>query len=185
MAQPIGIDERVAMALWRYEGSESSMAISWIFGVGKSMCTEAYFEATCEGFGPKFFATLSREELERQAELFERGHGFPMCIGPRDGSHTPIWAHLDGRSSCGVSKVLVLLFRYKQLLGQIIVFLQPGWVMYEILMKQHTVARVIESVELLISMTKITHHIIIVVLHFFHIFFPNNKLYLLRPYNFK
>lgn len=89
----IAVDERVAMALWRYSSADSCRTISWMFGVGQSTCTEACLEvaqAICEEFGPEYLATPTHDELKTQADLFERGRGFPMCIGARDGIHIPI-----------------------------------------------------------------------------------------------
>ena len=107
MRPSIAVDERVAIALWRFSSGDSSRTISWMFGVGESTCTETCLEvaqAICEDFGPEYLATPTHEEFKEQAELFERGRGFPMCIGARDGTHIPI------RGSFGRRK---LLWRFK------------------------------------------------------------------------
>ena len=87
------MDERVAIALWRYASGDSARTISWMFGIGESTCRERCFEVAesiCADSVPEFLVTPSNEELKHQAELFERGPGIPMCIGARDGSHIPI-----------------------------------------------------------------------------------------------
>lgn len=107
MRPSIAVDERVAIALWRFSSGDSSRTISWLFGVGESMCTETCLEvaqAICEEFGPEYLATPTQEEFKRQVELFERGRGFPMCVGARDGTHISI------RGSFGRRK---LLWRFK------------------------------------------------------------------------
>ena len=85
--------ERVAMTLWRYGSGNSARTIAWMFGVGESTCSKVCLDvaqAICEEFGQQFLGTPSREDLKQQAELFETGRGYPMCIGTRDGSHIPI-----------------------------------------------------------------------------------------------
>lgn len=91
------------MALWRCGSGDSNRTIAWLFGVEESTCVEACLEvakAICKEFGPEYLATPSHEELKRQADLFERRRGFPMCIGARDGTHIPI------RGSFGRRKLL-------------------------------------------------------------------------------
>lgn len=64
-----------------------------MFGVGESTCSEVCVEvaqAICDEFGPEFLGIPTHEELKHQAELFERGRGFRMCIGARVGTHIPI-----------------------------------------------------------------------------------------------
>ena len=39
MRQSIDVDERVAMALWRYGSEGSARTIAWMFGVGESTCS--------------------------------------------------------------------------------------------------------------------------------------------------
>ena len=85
--------EGVAMTLWRYGSGNSARTIAWMFGVGESTCSKVCLDvaqAICEEFGQQFLGTPSREDLKQQAELFETGRGYPMCIGTRDGSHIPI-----------------------------------------------------------------------------------------------
>ena len=95
MRQCINVDERVAMAFWRYASGDSVRAIAWMFGVGESTCSEICLEVAesiCAEFAPEFLASLAH-----QAELFERGRGIPMCIGARDGSHIPIHGSYGNR----------------------------------------------------------------------------------------
>ncbi|XP_068728082.1 uncharacterized protein [Montipora capricornis] len=93
MRQSIEVDKRVAVALWRNGSGDSARTIAWMFGVGESTCSEVCLEVAqsiCEEFGQQFLGTPSHEDLKRQAQLFETGLGYPMCIGARDGSHIPI-----------------------------------------------------------------------------------------------
>ena len=87
----------------------------------------------CEEFGQQFLGTPSHEDLMRQAELFETGFGYPMCISARDGSHIPIWGSFARRKILWCFKGF-----YKLLLVRIIVFLLPLWGMQEILMTQQS-----------------------------------------------
>lgn len=112
MRPSIAVDERVAIALWRYGSADSCRTISWMFGVGESTCAEACLEvaqAVCEEFGPEYLATPTNDELKRQADLFERGRGFPMCIGARDGTHIPIRGSFGRRKLLWCFKGFILL----------------------------------------------------------------------------
>ena len=113
----IDVDERVAMALWRYASGDSVRTIAWMFGVGESTCSEICLEVAesiCTEFGQEFLATPCQEELIRQADLFERGRGIPMCVGARDGSHIPI------RGSYGQRKLLWCFKGFYSLVLQIV-----------------------------------------------------------------
>lgn len=117
MREPIKEDERLAMALWRYASGDSSRTIAWMFGVGESTCSEICLEVAesiCEELGSEFLTTPTQEELKKQAELFEIGRGFPMCIGARDGSHIPI------RGSFGRRKLLWCFKGFYSLVLQIV-----------------------------------------------------------------
>ena len=117
MRQCINVDEKVAMAFWRYASGDAVRAIAWTFGVGESTCSQICLEVAesiCAEFAPEFLATASHEELAHQAELFERERGIPMCIGARDGSHIPI------RGSYGNRKLLWCFKGFYSLVLQIV-----------------------------------------------------------------
>ena len=106
---------RVAIAL--FNSGDYSRTISWMFGVGESTCTETCLEvaqAICEEFGPEYLATPTHEEFKEQAEIFERGRGFPMYIGTRDGTHIPI------HGSFGRRKLLLCFKGFYSIVLQIV-----------------------------------------------------------------
>ena len=82
MRQCINVDERVAMAFWRYASGDSVRTIAWMFGVGESTCSAICLEVAesiCAEFAPEFLATPSHEEDPHQAELFEEDEEYP-CV---------------------------------------------------------------------------------------------------------
>ena len=93
--QPLSVEERVTVTLWRLGTNVEFRTISHLFRVGiltASVTAWDVCSAIVEKLTPRFIAVLCGNELEAVVEGFLSRWGFPQCVGAIDGSHIPIIA---------------------------------------------------------------------------------------------
>ena len=93
LRQPISVDERVAVTLWRLATNVDYRTISALFGIGCSTVCTIVIE-TCEVLSEHLFHKYvyipTGEGLQKVVDGFQSRWGFPQAIGAIDGSHIPI-----------------------------------------------------------------------------------------------
>ena len=98
MRDPISVERRVAMTLWRLATNSDYRTIGHLFGVAK--CTACVIvNEVCEVIMKQLFKRYvfipQGNDLNQVVEGFEDRWGFPQCVGAIDGSHIPIQAPAD------------------------------------------------------------------------------------------
>ena len=96
--QPLSVNQRVAVTLWRLGTNVEFRTISHLFGVGISTACVTVREVCSvivEKLAAKFIAVPCGNELKAVVEAFSNKWGFPQCVGAIDGSHIPIIAPKD------------------------------------------------------------------------------------------
>jgi len=93
LRQPISVDQRVAITIWKLATNIDYRTLSELFGVGKSTVCEIVNE-TCRQIVlhllPKYVRIPHGERLKEIVEGFETCWGFPQAAGAIDGTHIPI-----------------------------------------------------------------------------------------------
>ena len=96
--EPLSLELRVAVCLWRLGTNVEYRTISHLFGVGLSTVCVAVHD-TChvlvEQFASLYIKIPKGQELQSIVDGFESKWNFPQCIGAIDGSHIPIIAPKD------------------------------------------------------------------------------------------
>ena len=134
MRQSIEVDERVAMALWRYGSEDSARTIAWMFGVGESTCSEVCLEVAqsiCEEFAHNFW------ELPLMKPSSDKPSSLKLGLVQGTAPTFQFGALLQIERFYGASKGFILLF-YKSSLVRTIGFFLLLWDMQEILMTQQS-----------------------------------------------
>lgn len=91
--EPISVEVRVAVTVWRLATNTEYRTISALFGLGRSTVCEIVLE-TCEMIAhhlmPRYVAIPNDEGLREIVDGFNSRWGFPQTFGAIDGSHIPI-----------------------------------------------------------------------------------------------
>ena len=93
--QPLTVEQRVSIALWRLGTNIEYRTIGHLFGVGLAtvFCAVRDFcEAVVEILLPHYINIPTGVRLHEIVEDFESRWGFPQCVGAIDGTHIPIIA---------------------------------------------------------------------------------------------
>ena len=98
---PVGVEERVAVTLWRLATNIEYRTIGALFGLGQSTVGEIVLD-TCEFIVihllPKYIRVPKNDCLREIVNGFEHKWGFPQTVGAIDGTHIPIIRPLDSAS---------------------------------------------------------------------------------------
>ena len=95
LREPLSVEQRVAIALWRLGTNIEYRTISHLFGVGLSTaCVPVHdvCNAIVEHLAAQYISIPTGQGLQRIVNGFSTKWGFPQCIGAIDGSHIPIIA---------------------------------------------------------------------------------------------
>ena len=98
MREPISVEKRVAIALWRLATNVEYRTIGHLFGVSRgSVCCVVKEVCTCIVcvLMPKHIRWPQGDQLQDIIEVFEHKWGYPQCAGAINGSHIPILAPQD------------------------------------------------------------------------------------------
>ena len=92
--QPVGVEQRVAMTLWRLATNIEYRTLSALLGLGHStVCTVV--NETCSAITkhllPRYVRIPQGSQLKEIVDGFERCWVFPQAAGAIDGSHVPIF----------------------------------------------------------------------------------------------
>jgi hypothetical protein len=99
--QPVSVEKRVAIAIWRLATANQFRTLQELFGVGKSTACTILSEFVCAlsvGLKSTFLRRPTPAEYARIAQGFRDRWGFPQCVGAIDGSHSPIIAPSEHRN---------------------------------------------------------------------------------------
>ena len=93
LRQPISVDTRVAITIWRLGTNTEYPTIASLFGFGRSTACEVILE-TCEAIAlhlmPKYVCIPQNEKLQENIDGFRCRWGFPQTVSAIDGTHIPI-----------------------------------------------------------------------------------------------
>ena len=99
--QPISVEKRVAVTLWRLATNVEYRTLSELFGIGRStVCV--IVTNTCDAITkhlfPRYVCFPSGDRLRDVVANFETCWGFPQAAGAIDGSHIPIIRPMESAS---------------------------------------------------------------------------------------
>ena len=95
LREPLSVDQRIAITLWRLGTNIEYRTISHLFGVGLSTACVAVHDvcsAIVECLASQYIRIPTGQDLRQIVNGFQSKWGFPQCIGAIDGSHIPIIA---------------------------------------------------------------------------------------------
>ena len=99
--QPVSVEERVAVTIWRLATNIEYRTIGALFGLGRSTVGEIVLD-TCEFIVvhllPKYVRVPRNETLREIVDGFEHKWEFPQTVGAIDGTHIPILRPSDSAS---------------------------------------------------------------------------------------
>ncbi|XP_033114488.1 protein ANTAGONIST OF LIKE HETEROCHROMATIN PROTEIN 1-like [Anneissia japonica] len=90
---PIPLDKRVAISLWRLATPDAYRTIGELFAVGTSsacVITHEICRVMQDHLLPSLIAFPRGENLQEVLEGFQHELNFPQCVGAIDGSHIEI-----------------------------------------------------------------------------------------------
>ena len=91
--EPVSVQVRVAVTVWRLATNTEYRTIAALFGLGRSTVCEIVLE-TCEMIAhhllPRYIAVPQDERLQDIVDGFDCRWGFPQAFGAIDGTHIPI-----------------------------------------------------------------------------------------------
>lgn len=91
--QPISVEARVALTIWRLATNVEYRTIAELFGLGRSTVGEIVVD-TCTAISShlisKYVKMPIEEHLQEVIDGFEQRWGFPQTVGAIDGTHVPI-----------------------------------------------------------------------------------------------
>ena len=93
MREPVSVEERVAVTIWKLATNVEYRTLASLFGLGRATVGRIVVE-TCSEIAmhllPRYVQIHSGEKLKEIIEGFETVWGFPQAAGAIDGSHIPI-----------------------------------------------------------------------------------------------
>ena len=92
LRNPIDVDKRVAITLWRLATNVDYRTLAQLFGIGRSSACTVTLD-TCRAIQklmPKYVHIPTGEGMKRNVEGFSARWGFPQAAGAIDGTHIPI-----------------------------------------------------------------------------------------------
>ena len=92
LRDPVDVDQRVAITLWRLATNVEYCIIAQLLGIGRSTACTITLD-TCCAIGkllPKYVCVPVGDQLRRNVDGFEARWGFPQAAGAIDGTHIPI-----------------------------------------------------------------------------------------------
>ena len=95
MREPVSVEKRVAITLWRLATKVEYRTIGHLFGVSRgTVCCIVKEVVTCivRVLMPKHIKWPRGDKLQEVIDVFEHKWGYPQCAGAIDGSHIPILA---------------------------------------------------------------------------------------------
>ena len=99
--EPVSVEQRVAVTLWKLATNIEYRTLSNLFGLGKSTVCTIVVE-TCRVIAEKLLSKYIRiprgEMLKEVVQGFEALWGFPQALGAIDGTHIPIIKPLESAS---------------------------------------------------------------------------------------
>ena len=99
--QPISVEARLALTIWRLGTNVEYRTIAGLFGLGRSTVGEIVVD-TCDAISchlmSKYVKMPQDEHLREVIDGFERRWGFPQTVGAIDGTHMPILKPQDSAS---------------------------------------------------------------------------------------
>ncbi|XP_033913402.2 uncharacterized protein LOC117434839 isoform X1 [Acipenser ruthenus] len=90
---PVSVEKRVAIALWRFATNLEYRSIGQRFGVSRTTvyrCVRDVCLAITRVLKPKFLSKPTEADFKRASEGFREICGLPMCAGAVDCTHIPI-----------------------------------------------------------------------------------------------
>ena len=109
--QPVSVEARVAITIWRLGTNVEYRTIAALFGLGRSTVGEIVLD-TCEVIArhlmPRYVRVPQNESLKEIIEGFWHRCGFPQTVGAIDGTHIPILRPQNCASDYYNRKVLLL-----------------------------------------------------------------------------
>ncbi|XP_062523298.1 uncharacterized protein LOC134197960 [Corticium candelabrum] len=93
LREPISVEERVAVTIWKLATCVEYRTLSALFGLGRSTVGSIVLE-TCYAIAkyllPQYVSIPQEEKLKETVNGFEGCWGFPQAAGAIDGTHIPI-----------------------------------------------------------------------------------------------
>ena len=93
LREPISVEKRVAVTLWKLATNVEYRTLSNLFGIGKSTVSSIVVETTkavVRNLMEKYVYVPQGDLLQEIVRGFETVWGFPQAAGAIDGSHVPI-----------------------------------------------------------------------------------------------
>ena len=112
--EPLSVEQKVAICLWRLGTNVEYRTIGHLFGVGVSTVCNAVHEfcrVIVDTMSAKYITIPNHQQVSRIVDGFSTKWGFPQCIGAIDGTHIPIIApkenHVDYFNRKGYHSVIL------------------------------------------------------------------------------
>ena len=90
---PIGVEARVAVTVWKLATNIEYCTIAALFGLGRSTVGEIVLDTCCaivRHLLPRYVHVPWNEKLREIVNGFQSRWGFPQTVGAIDGTHIPI-----------------------------------------------------------------------------------------------
>ena len=101
MRKAVGVEERIAVTIWKLATTVEYQTLAALFGLGRSMVGKIVLE-TCQAIATKLFPRYvcipQGNMLREVVDGFEKRWGFPQVAAAIDGSHIPIIRPVDSAS---------------------------------------------------------------------------------------
>ena len=98
LRQPISVEARVAVTVWKLATNVEYRTIAALFGIGRSTVGEIVLD-TCDAMAlfllPKYVCVPQNSSMREVVDGFQNRWGFPQTAGAIDGSHIPIKRPLE------------------------------------------------------------------------------------------
>ena len=95
LREPISVEKRVAVTIWRLATNVEYRTIGHLFGISRaSVCciVQEVCKEIVHVLMPKYIKWPKGDEIQDIVDVFEHKWGYPQCGGAIDGSHIPIIA---------------------------------------------------------------------------------------------
>lgn len=111
LRQPVSVEKRVTVTLWKLATNVEYRTIGALFGIGRSTVGKVVLE-TCNAISqhllPKYVAIPEGAKLRELVDGYEGRWGCPQAVGAIDGTHIPIiYDHYTVPHTTTTAKVII------------------------------------------------------------------------------